>query len=93
MANLFFNLKELLSSTDNFQILTSRDFWRLAINISNNLIFSSFPLLLQPDGSTAASSFSGTKHFAQPFTTNSTLDDTGHIPPTPPSSDYFIQKF
>ena len=27
---------------------------------------------------------------AQTLATNSTLDDTGHIPPTPPLSDYFI---
>ena len=30
--------------------------------------------------------------FALSFATNSTLDDTGHILPTPPPSDYFILK-
>ena len=38
------------------------------------------------------SSFSKAELFAQTFATNSTLDDTGHIPPTPPPSDYFIPK-
>ena len=30
--------------------------------------------------------------FTQIFATNSNLDDTGHITPTPPPSDYFIPK-
>ena len=71
---------------------SSRDFWHLANNISNNFTSSSFPSLLQPDGSTAVSSFSKTELFAQTFATNTTLDDTGHIPPTPPPSDYFIPE-
>ena len=71
---------------------SSRDFWYLANNISNNLTSSSFPPLLQPDGPTAVSSFSKAERFAQTFAINSTLDDTGHIPPTPPPSDYFIPK-
>ena len=53
---------------------------------------SSFPLSLQPDGSTAISSFSKAELFTQTFATNSTLDDTGHIPSTPPPSDNFIPK-
>ena len=63
-----------------------------ASNISNNFTFSYFPPLLQPDGSTAVSSFSKAELFDQTFATHSTLDDTGHIPPTPPPSDYFIPK-
>ena len=69
---------------------SSHDFWHLANNISNNFTSSSFPLLLKPDGPTAASSFSKSELFAQTFAANSTLHDTGHIPPTPPPSDYFI---
>ena len=41
---------------------------------------------------TAVSSFSIAELFAQTFAINSTLDDTGHSPPTPPPSDYFIPK-
>ena len=59
--------------------------------ISNNFT-SSFPPLLQPDDSTAVSSFSKAELFIQTFATNSTLDDTGHIPPTPPPSDYFMPE-
>ena len=69
-----------------------RDFWHLANNISNNFNSSSFPLLFQPDGPTAVSSFSKVEFFAHIFATNSTLDDTGHIPPTLPPFDYFIPK-
>ena len=86
IKNSFVNRKCQNLSNSNF----SRDFWHLANNISNNFT-SSFPPLLQPDVSTAVFSFSKAELFAQTFTTNSTLDDTGHIPPTPPS-DYFIPK-
>ena len=71
---------------------SSRDLLHLANYISNSLTFSSFSALLQPDGSTVVSSFSNSKLFAQTFATNSTLDNTGHISPTPPPSDYFIPK-
>ena len=81
--NSFINRKCQSLSNSN----SSRDFWHLAINISNNFTFLSFPPLLQPYGSTAVSSFSKAELFAQTFSTNSTLDDTGHIPPTPPHSD------
>ena len=81
--NSFFNRKcHNLSKFNSF-----RNFWHLANNISNN-----FTPLLQPDGSTAVSSFSKAELFAQTFATNSSLDDTGRIFPTPPPSDYFIPK-
>ena len=70
----------------------SRDFWHLANNIFNNFTSSFFPSLLQPDSSTTVSFFSKAELFAQTFATNSTLDDTRHIPPCPPTSDYFIPK-
>ena len=69
-----------------------RDFWHLANNISNNFTSSSFPPLSQPDGEFAVSSISKAELFAQTFAVNSTLDDSGHVPPTPPPSDYFIPK-
>ena len=51
--NSFINIKcQNLSNTNS-----SRDFWYLANNVSNNFISASFPPLLQPDGSTAVSSY------------------------------------
>ena len=67
-----------------------RDFWHLAKNISNNFTSSSFPPLVQPDGTNAISSISKAELFAQTFANNSTLDDSGLVPPSPPPSDYFM---
>ncbi|MPC86029.1 hypothetical protein E2C01_080841 [Portunus trituberculatus] len=67
-----------------------RDFWHLAKNISNNFTSSSFPPLFHLDGITAISSVSKAKLFSQTFANNSTLDDSGFVPPYPPSSDYFM---
>ena len=96
MPNLFSSLlKKNLSLKENISLsnfYSSRDFWHLANNIDNNFTSSSFPPLLQPDGPSAVSSLSKVELFAQTFATNSTLDDTGHIPPTPPPSDYFIPE-
>ncbi len=69
---------------------SSHDFWHLAKNISSNITLSSFPSLLNPDGSTAVSSISKAKLFSQTFSNNSTLDDSGHIPPTYSPSDSFM---
>ena len=44
-----------------------RDFWHLAKNISNNFISSSFPPLVQPDGTNAISSIFEAELFAQTF--------------------------
>ena len=52
--NSFINRKCQNLSNSN----SSRDLWHLAIKISNNFISSYFRPLHQPDGSTAASSFS-----------------------------------
>ena len=85
MPNLFSNLLKTLSSIGSvkiFPILTFRDLCYLANNISNNFTSSSFPPLLQLEGSTAVFSFSKPELVAQTFTTKSTWDDTGHIPPT-----------
>ena len=69
---------------------SSRDFWHLANNISNNFSSSSFPPMLHPDGSTAVSSTSKAELFAQTFAKNSTLADEGLVPPSPPPSDYIM---
>ena len=65
-----------------------RDFWQLAKNISNNFSSSSFPPMFHPDGSTAVSSISKAELFAQTFANNSSLDDSGLVPPSPPPFDY-----
>ena len=59
-----------------------RDFWHLAKNI-NNLTSSSFPPLVQPDGINAISSIFKAELFAQTFPKNSTLHDSGLVPPSP----------
>ena len=43
-----------------------------------------------PDGSIAVSSISKAELFAQTFASNSTLDDSGLIPPSPPPSVYIM---
>ena len=63
--NSFINRKCQNLSDSN----SSRDFWQLADDISNNFT-SSFPPLVQLDGSTAVSSFSKAELFAQTFATN-----------------------
>ena len=67
-----------------------RDFWHLAKNISNNFTSSSFPPLFHADGTTAITSISKAELFAQTFANNSTLDDSGLVPPSIPPSDYFM---
>ncbi|MPC19900.1 hypothetical protein E2C01_012831 [Portunus trituberculatus] len=67
--------------------LVTSDTWPK--NISNNLT-SSFPSLFHPDGTTAISSVSKAELFSQTFTNNSTSDDSGLVPLSPPSSDYFM---
>ena len=67
-----------------------RDFWHLAKNLTNNFTSSSFPPLVQPDCTNAISSISKTALFAQTFADNSTLDDSGLVPPSPSPSDYFM---
>ena len=84
--NSFINRKCQNLSRSN----SPRDFWHLANSISNNFTSSSFPPLFQPDGTTAISSISKAELFAQTFAKNSTLDDSGLVPPSPPPSDYFM---
>ena len=71
---------------------SSRDIWHLCNNISKKITSSSFPPILQPDGSTAVSSFSKAKLFAKAFATNSILNHIEDMSPTPPPVDYFIFK-
>ena len=60
--NSFINRKCLFFSSNSN---SSRGFWHLANNISNNFTFSFFPPLLQLDGSTAVFSFSKAELFVQ----------------------------
>ena len=84
--NSFINRKCQNLSNSN----SPRDFWHLAKNISSNFTSSSFPPMSHPDGSTAVSSISKAELFAQTFAENSTLDDSGLIPPSPPPSDFIM---
>ena len=69
---------------------SSRSFWQLAKNINSNFSSSSFPPLQLSDGSTAVLPSSKAELFAQTFAANSTLDDSGTVPPTLPPSNSFI---
>ena len=76
--NSFINRKcQNLSSSNS-----PHDFWHLDKNISNNFSSSSFPPLLHPDGTHAISFVSKAELFAQTFADNSTLDESGHVPPS-----------
>ncbi len=86
IKNSFIYSKRQNLALSNF----SRGFWHLAINGSSNFTSSSFPPLLNPDGSTAVSSIFKAELFSQTFCNNSTLDDSGHISPTHPPSDSFM---
>ncbi len=78
----FINRKYANLSSSN----SSKDFWHLTKNISNNFT-SYFPLLLNPDGTTAVTCISKTEQIVHTFSANFALDDTGHIPHTRPHSD------
>ena len=69
---------------------SSRSFWHFSKNVNSNFASSSFPLLISPDGSTAVDPSSKAELFAQTFASNSTLKDSGTIPPTPPPSNLFM---
>jgi len=67
-----------------------RDFWDQVKNISNNFSFSCSTPLFNSDDTTAVSFISKAELFAQSFAENSTLDDSGLIPPSSPPSDYIM---
>ncbi len=94
VPNLFFDSPKITSTIESAKTLLfsnpSRDFWHLAKKISSNFTSSSFPPLLNPDGSTAVSSISKAELFSQTFSNNYTLDDSGHIPPTYHPTDSFM---
>ena len=71
---------------------SSQAFWHLAKNISNNFSSSSFPPLFRSDGSTVISSFDKAELFSETFAQNSTLDDSGAVPPSPPPSHLLLPK-
>ncbi|KAL7643214.1 UNVERIFIED_CONTAM: hypothetical protein RMT77_006505 [Armadillidium vulgare] len=60
---------------------SSRSFWHFAKNVNSNFASSSFPPLISSDGTTAVLPSSKAELFAQTFASNSTLDDSGAIPP------------
>jgi hypothetical protein len=69
---------------------TSRSFWHLAKTLTTNFTSSSFPPLFLPDGNVATSSSDKAELFSQTFASNSTLDDSGTVPPSPPPSDLLM---
>ncbi len=75
--NSFINGKSQNLTNSN----SPKNFWHLAKNISPNFTSSSFPPLIALDGSTAVTSISKAELFAQTFSKNSSLDESGHIPP------------
>ena len=52
----------------------------MAKSISNNFCDSRFPPLINPDGTISSNPFSKADTFAKTFSSNSTLDDSGHSP-------------
>ncbi|MPC49000.1 hypothetical protein E2C01_042787 [Portunus trituberculatus] len=83
-------IKRKCQNLSNFN--SSRDFWHLAKNYSNNLISLTFPPLFHPDDTTAVSSVSKAELFFQTFANDSTLDDSGLFLPSPPPFDYFVSS-
>ncbi|KAL7636134.1 UNVERIFIED_CONTAM: hypothetical protein RMT77_012891 [Armadillidium vulgare] len=71
---------------------SSRSFWHFAKNVNSNFDSSSFPPLISSDGTTAVLPSSKAKRFAQTFATNSTLDDSGAIPPPSTPSNSIMPK-
>src|ERR1700755_981714 len=67
---------------------SSRPFWHFAKNVNSNFASSSFSSLVSSDGTTAILPSTKAELFAQTFASNSTLDDSGAIPPpsTPSNS-------
>ena len=61
--------------------------------MTNNFASSSFSPLFQADVTPAISSVPKAELFPQTFANNSTLDDSGLVPPSPPPSDYFTLSF
>ena len=62
---------------------TTKSFWSLAKNISNNFCKSSFPPLFRTDNSIANTPTEKANLFGSLFSSNSTLDDSAAIPPPP----------
>src|ERR1700755_82831 len=69
---------------------SSRPFWHFAKNVNSNFASSSFSPLVSSDGTTAVLPSSKAELFAQTFASNSTLDDSGAIPPPSTPSNSFM---
>ena len=94
VQNLFFETQKnsfLRKTCNNLSgSSSSRSFWHFSKNVNSNFACSSFPPLISPDGSTAVLPSSKAELLAQTFASNSTLNDSGVIPPTPPPSNSFM---
>ncbi|KAL7643877.1 UNVERIFIED_CONTAM: hypothetical protein RMT77_005883 [Armadillidium vulgare] len=69
---------------------SSRPFWHFAKNVNSNFASSSFPPLVSSDGTTAILPSTKAELFAHTFASNSTLDDSGAIPPPSTPSNSFM---
>ena len=69
---------------------SSRSFWHLAKTLQLNFSDNSFPPLFRSDGTIATTPSEKSSLFSQTFAQNSTLDDSGSIPPTLNTSNSFM---
>ncbi len=94
MPNLFSDLPKTLSPVENVKNLansnSSKDFWHLAKNISNNFTSFTFPPLCNSNCSTDVTFIFKAELFAHTFSANSTLNDSGHVPLTYSPSGSFM---
>ena len=96
MQNLFFVIPKTLFSVANAIIflvpLPLALSGILQKNVNSNFASSSFPPLVSSDGTTGILHSTKTERFAQTFASNSTLDDSGAIPPPSIPSNTFMLK-
>src|SRR6201990_1939652 len=71
---------------------SSGPFWHFAKNVNSNFASSSFPPLMSSDGTTAVLSSPKAELLAQTFASNSTIDDSGAIPPPSTPSNSIMPK-
>src|SRR6201990_1278614 len=86
---LFFEILKTLFSVENSIIFLALLFEK---NVNSNFASFSFPPLVSSDGSTAVLPSFKAELFVQTFASNSTLDDSGAIPPLSTPSNSFMPK-
>ena len=71
----------------------SKNFWSLANRIGKNFCDSSFPPMIQNDGSILSDPIDKANLFASLFAKNSTIDDFGKSPPSFPPASHTMKPF